>query len=181
MKDNSSVKMVEQTDAGKDEKLPPFPWPSPFHSVSDLQPYIIMSCETPRLLLSHIKLKSDNHEQWATSILTRMRGTMGDINPHNRLLMGRWTDYHAIPLNWLIRLRWILLLCSGSLTHLCFNYQFHPLRRWCKGFLGPSEKAFLYLWWAEALWTKGGSWKLQTKWCFRIWLLQTTHSPVRRI
>lgn len=71
---SSDVKAVEQADPDKDEKLTTTIRPSPFYNTSNIKPYIIMSCDTPMLLLSHIKLKADNYEQWATFILIGIRG-----------------------------------------------------------------------------------------------------------
>lgn len=73
MAEISDIKIVEQVDAGKDEKLQLDIWLSPFHSTSDLRLYTIMSRDTLGLILSHIKLKADNYEQCATLILTSMR------------------------------------------------------------------------------------------------------------
>lgn len=84
MTETSSVRVVEQADAEKEERLSPTIPPSPLHSTSDLMPYTIMFYDTSGFLLSHIKLKEDNYEQWATSILTYMRG-----KGRNVLLMGQ--------------------------------------------------------------------------------------------
>lgn len=101
--------------------------PPPLHSTSDLKLYTIMSCDTLGLLLSHIKLKTNNYEQCATSILTCMRGKKKEY-----FIDGSMKRPCVTLLNWPTGLRWshssyngfsILLMHPSSILFLTWHMQ----------------------------------------------------------
>lgn len=159
MAKTSDVNVIEQDSIGKDEKMSSTTRPSLFSSTSDMKPYTIMSCDTPRLLLFHIKLKVDNYEKWATSILTSMRRKRKKCFINGSM---KWLLSDSPELNdWVT---WTLSLYSGFLILLMrpslvlfFIWQTRKI------FETIWKCIFFYWEWTADLRTKGGRRKLQTK------------------